>query len=206
MNLCFGEGESRINCKWHLKMLTIIIFLTVIQTSINYCEYTLRLQAVMQQQQEPLIYSTLLVAIGFMLSIATAIFFTFTRILRHLLKYIAVFEIDEDNSALFQNYQPEKIIKPTTSFFHMKRSEIKDRFCVFKTLTFSVVAIMMLLFYKYAIEIYRLMCVENVSNEADTGQSITDNMLMVTFLILFNTLLYASYKFKKDKKRRLSRR
>ena len=88
----------------------------------------------------------------------------------------------------------------------MKRSEIKDRFCVFKTLTFSVVAIMMLLFYKYAIEIYRLMCVENVSNEADTGQSITDNMLMVTFLILFNTLLYASYKFKKDKKRRLSRR
>ena len=75
----------------------------------------------------------------------------------------------------------------------MKRSEIRDRFCVFKTLTFSVVAIMMLLFYKYAIEIYKLMVVDNVSSEADVGQSITDNMLMTAFFILFNTLLFASF-------------
>ena len=73
-------------------------------------------------------------------------------------------------------------------------------------LTFTVVAIMMLLFYKYAIEIYRLMCSEHVSSEAEIGQSFTDNLLLIAILLLFNTLLYASLAFQKDKKKRLSRR
>ena len=90
--------------------------------------------------------------------IAVSIFFSFTKSLRHFLKYIAVFEKEAESL-----YSDMATIRPTTQIFHMQRSEIKDRFCMSKTMTFSVVIIFALITYKYGMEIYRLLYSNHVS-------------------------------------------
>ena len=132
-------------------------------------------------------------ASGLIYAISISIFFSFTKALRHFNKYIAVFEKEEESL-----YAEVSTIRPTTQIFHMKRDEIKDRFCVSKTLTFSVVIIFMILGYKYVIEVYRLLLSEHVSFQVEMGQSATDDLLVGTLFFFFTTLLYASLSFKAD--------
>ena len=131
-------------------------------------------------------------ASGLIFTISIAIFFSFTKALRHFLKYIAAFERDASNFTDFST------IRPTTTIFHMQRSEIKDRFCVSKTLTFSIVIIFALLSYKYGMEIYRLLCSEHVSFQVEMGQSRVDDLLILALFFFFYTLLYTSFVFKVD--------
>ena len=96
-------------------------------------------------------YGSYLIATGFLNSLAIALFFIFTRSLRHLLRYIAVFEREAELP-----FSQETVVRPTREIFHMKRQEIRDRFCIQKLLTTIVVIIIMLFLFKYAIAIYRL--------------------------------------------------
>ena len=78
----------------------------------------------------------------------------------------------------------------------MQRRETKDRFLISRVLTYSIVLIMGLFFYKYAVIVYRLVMCDHVSVEIENGQSIADNILLATIFTFFGTLLYASLIFK----------
>lgn len=52
----------------------------------------LRKQAVLGQPQDPIFYSFFLGATGLLFCLGVGIFYTFTKVLRHLMKFVAVFE------------------------------------------------------------------------------------------------------------------
>ena len=90
--------------------------------------------------------------------ISMSIFYSFTKALRHFLKYIAAFEKE-----VLSIHGNQSTIRPRTELFHMQRPEIKNRFCVSRTLTFSAAIIFVLLTFKFGLEVYRLLFSENVN-------------------------------------------
>lgn len=153
----------------------------------------LREQAISGKVQPAEIQAIFILASAIIYVLSISIFFTFTKALRHFLKYIAVFE--KENESL---YSIETTIRPTTQIFHMQRPEIKSRFFLSKMLTFTVVVIFAILAYKYGMEVYRLLCSEHVSFQVEMGQSAVDDILLGLMFFFFITLIYTSMAFQVD--------
>ena len=92
----------------------------------------------------------------------------------------------------------EMEIRPTARHLQLAKPEIKDRFCISKTLTLTVSVILTLFIFKYASDVYRLVCSNNVTVITELGLSTNDDMLLLAIYFFFNTLMYAGYLFRAD--------
>lgn len=78
----------------------------------------------------------------------------------------------------------------------MQRKEIKDRFCIKKTLTSAVVMILILLLFKYAVMLFSLFVYnEHASVNIEVCHKFSDYALLGALIFFFATLVHASIVF-----------
>ena len=196
--VCYGT-TSEINpwrftrmssIQWSLCLLAIV----TIHGMINFCALRLRQEAHNGSSQKPLFYVTFISATFTIILITLTVLMKFAKSLRHLLKYLRSFESDVDDAC------HRGLIKPTDNWFHMHSQELKNRFKVVKILSSNAGIIFVLISIKYIIEVYRILVSDRVGIQYDTGQSAIDDLLLGSFILLFNTMLYASIIFPSDGK------
>ena len=89
-------------------------------------------------------------------------------------------------------------MRPSNHFFHLERPEVKARIKAARRLIFLINAIVLLMFFKFGIQVYEV--VEHVSSKANDGTGVVDYLLIKVILVLLSKMLYTGVAFKADGK------